>query len=298
MFRLLYSLLFVFVVCLSKNGFADIQCEDNKCWRNLHLGDYSVRAYDKRTTAPSMCILDADERVWYINFAKVNIPNSLHALYNGEVYSSTDAQYEIVDGKLLWAHPEVYLKSSGSQYINTGIAPSDTLGIKFDYHRESGTVDQVFIGSQLGAGGKGTPEYARFSLGGSSASHYWGWNMFNYTGLRDFIRYTVELNYMNNRRVTYNGIEHRKNLEEHLENPYPIYVFCTNNHGYANVCSNIKVYSVIITSGSDVVMHLVPVPAGLQIGDYTVPSNGMFDIVSQKFYGNSGTGEFEFGTDY
>ena len=296
MFRLLYSLLFVFVVCLSKNGFADIQCEDNKCWRNLHLGDYSVRAYDKRTTAPSMCILDADDRLWYINFAKVNIPNSLHALYNGEVYSSTDAQYEIVDGKLLWAHPEVYLKSSGSQYINTGIAPSDTLGIKFDYHRENGTDDQVLIGSQLN-NGSSTSEHARFSLG-SSYDKYWGWNAFYRTGLRDFIRYTVELNYMNNRRVTYNGIEHRKNLEEHLENPYPIYVFCTNHRGTVMFCSKIKVYSVIITSGSDVVMHLVPVPAGLQIGDYTVPSNGMFDIVSQKFYGNSGTGEFEFGTDY
>ncbi len=296
MFRLLYSLLFVFVVCLSKNGFADIQCEDNKCWRNLHLGDYSVRAYDKRTTDPSMCILDADDRVWYINFAKVNIPNSLHALYNGEVYSSTDAQYEIVDGKLLWAHPEVYLKSSGSQYINTGIAPSDTLGIKFDYHRESGTDDQVLIGSQLN-NGSSTSEHARFSLG-SSYDQYWGWNAFYRTGLRDFIRYTVELNYMNNRRVTYNGIEHRKNLEEHLENPYPIYVFCTNHRGTVMFCSTIKVYSVIITSGSDIVMHLVPVPAGLQIGDYTVPSNGMFDIVSQKFYGNSGTGEFEFGTDY
>ena len=296
MFRLFYSLLFVFVVCLSKNGFADIQCEGNKCWRNLHLGDYSVRAYDKRTTDPSMCILDADDKVWYINFAKVNIPNSLHALYNGEVYSSTDTQYEIVDGKLLWAHPEVYLKSSGSQYINTGIAPSDTLGIKFDYHRESGTDDQVLIGSQLN-NGSSIPEHARFSLG-SSYDQYWGWNAFYRTGLKDFIRYTVELNYMNNRRVTYNGIEHRKNLEEHLENPYPIYVFCTNHRGTVMFCSKIKVYSVIITSGSDIVMHLVSVPAGLQIGDYTVPSNGMFDIVSQKFYGNSGTGEFEFGTDY
>ena len=103
---------------------------------------------------------------------------------------------------------------------------------------------------------------------------------------------------MNNRRVTYNGIEYANNLEEHLENPYPIYVFCTNHRGTVMFCSKIKVYSVIITSGSDVVMHLVPVPAGLQIGDYTVPSNGMFDIVSQKFYGNSGKGEFEFGTDY
>lgn len=296
MFRLLYSLLIVFVVCLSKNGFADIQCEEDKCWRNLYLGDYSVRAYDKRTTDPSMCILDADDKLWYVNFAKGNIPNSLHALYNGEVYSATDAQYEIVDGKLLWAHPEVYLKSSGSQYIDTGIVPSDILGIKFDYHRESGTADHVLIGSQLEIGAA-VPEYARFTLG-SSTSQYWGWNTYYHTGLKDFIRYTVELNYMNNRRVTYNGEEYGKNLVEHVENPYPIYVFCTNKLGTATVCSKIKVYSVIITSGTDVIMHLVPVPAGLQIGDYTVPSNGMFDIVSQKFYGNSGKGDFEFGMDY
>ena len=45
------------------------------------------------------------------------------------------------------------------------------------------------------------------------------------------------------------------------------------------------------------VRHFVPVPTGLQIGDFTVPSNGMFDIVEQKFYPNQGTGTFTYGKD-
>lgn len=57
------------------------------------------------------------------------------------------------------------------------------------------------------------------------------------------------------------------------------------------------VYDVKIYEDDTLVRHLVPVPRGLKIGDYTVPENGMWDIVEQKFYGNSGTGEFLYGSD-
>ena len=43
------------------------------------------------------------------------------------------------------------------------------------------------------------------------------------------------------------------------------------------------------------VRDFVPVPAGLQIGNFVVPSNGMWDVVEQKFYGNKGTGNFMYG---
>ena len=131
-----------------------------------------------------------------------------------------------------------------------------------------------------------------------SAESYWGWNTYKHTGLSTTERYAVTLNYKNDRMVTYNDTVYGSNLATHLDNPYSIYVFCTNNHGTAAVCSKIKVYSVVITDGSDIIMHLVPVPAGLKIGDFTVPSNGMFDIVSQTFYGNSGSGEFEYGAEF
>ena len=255
-----------------------------------------VRAFDSRKTTPSLCIRDSDNNTWYVNCVLGVLPNSLHIKHENKIYSTTEALYEVVDGKLIWAHPDVYLKSNGTQYINTGVVPSDTLGLHFDYWRESGTSDHVLIGSQLEIG-RQVSEYARFTFGQSS-SPYWGWNTYNHTGLSTTDRYTTTLNYKNDRTVTYNGDVYGTNLETHLDNPWPIYVFCTNNHGTAAVCSKIKVYHVIFTDGADTIMHMVPVPAGLQIGDFIVPSNGMFDIVSQTFYGNSGTGEFEFGTDY
>ena len=55
-------------------------------------------------------------------------------------------------------------------------------------------------------------------------------------------------------------------------------------------------YTKIYQNGV-LVRHFVPVPCGLQIGDFVVPSNGMWDIVEQKFYGNMGTGDFIYGVD-
>lgn len=289
-FPVIYMLLFI---C---TAYAQMQCDDSRCWHTLNFGEHSVRAYDKRSTTPSICIQDTSGQIWYVNMVLGMLPQTLHAQQGTEIYSATDALYEIVDGRLVWAHPDIYLQSSGTQYIDTGITPSDTLGLRFDYLRESGTSDHVLIGSQLEIG-SAVPEYARFTLGQSN-SPYYGWNTYRHTGLSITERYLVNMNYMNSREVTYNGAVVKTGLETHVDNPYPIYVFCTNRKGTASVCSKIKVYSAILTDGAETVMHLVPVPSGLQIGDFTVPSNGMFDIISQKFYGNSGTGDFEFGTDY
>ncbi|MBQ8367961.1 MAG: hypothetical protein IJX43_02810 [Alphaproteobacteria bacterium] len=296
--RICYRLLVGVIVfgLLGVELFAASECDDNRCWRNLHVGDTVFKAYDTRTTTPSLCIQDSDNATWYVNLATGKIPNSLHVKYQNNIYSATDAIYAVIDGRLTWAHPDVYLESSGGQYIDTGIIPSDTLGLEFSYIRESGTSDHVLIGSQLEIGSQ-VPEYARFTLGQSS-SPYWGWNTYRHTGLSTTGRYTVHLNYKNDRTVRYNGDVYGTDLGTHLDNPYPVFVFCTNRKGTAAVCSKIKVYYAIFTDGADVVMHLVPVPAGLQIGDFTVPENGMFDIVSQKFYGNLGSGEFTFGTDY
>jgi len=43
--------------------------------------------------------------------------------------------------------------------------------------------------------------------------------------------------------------------------------------------------------------HFVPVPKDLVIGDFTVPSHGMFEIVEQRFYPNAGTGDFDIDRD-
>ena len=49
--------------------------------------------------------------------------------------------------------------------------------------------------------------------------------------------------------------------------------------------------------GDTLIRHFVPVPTGLVIGNYTVPENGMFDIVTQTFYANPGAGNFQYGKE-
>ena len=60
-----------------------------------------------------------------------------------------------------------------------------------------------------------------------------------------------------------------------------------------------KIYNFKVLNSTNTILkyHFVPVPTGLQIGDFTVPSNGMFDIVNQQFYPNQGTGTFTYGKD-
>ena len=56
---------------------------------------------------------------------------------------------------------------------------------------------------------------------------------------------------------------------------------------------NCKIYD----TNNNLIYYLVPVKQGLIIGNYTVPSNGLFDIVTQTFFANQGSGTFIFGKD-
>lgn len=58
-----------------------------------------------------------------------------------------------------------------------------------------------------------------------------------------------------------------------------------------------KMYYFKIFKNNVLLLYLVPVPTNLQIGSFTVPSNGMFDIVNQQFYANQGSGTFTYGKD-
>ena len=60
---------------------------------------------------------------------------------------------------------------------------------------------------------------------------------------------------------------------------------------------NGKLYYAQFFEDGTLIRHFVPVPQGLVIGNYTVPSNGMFDIVNQQFYANQGSGTFTIGKD-
>ena len=54
---------------------------------------------------------------------------------------------------------------------------------------------------------------------------------------------------------------------------------------------------IIYDENNNVIQYLVPVPKDLQIGNFTVPSNGLFDIITQTFFAYQGSGTFIFGKD-
>lgn len=225
-------------------------------------------------------------------------------------YTSKD--YKFDGDKLIWANPDLYLKSSGTQYIDTGLIP-DTKNkavivatpIKVWTPGEAGAVQAPFFGTLDRTYGGTSMFAAVFQNSGTTGKiDFWP-----YIGSRRAFSLVDAYWDTNTRyRVTIDGKEEGEQILEDVTNGKVLFSI-KDNFGY--IASNLslcifrygygyseeKVYDFKIYE-SDVLLHnFVPVPAGLQIGSFVVPSNGMFDIVEQKFYANQGKGDFEFGKD-
>ena len=88
--------------------------------------------------------------------------------------------------------------------------------------------------------------------------------------------------------VNINGVETATDVvSEYSYEPGIVDIWaCNMGKDYYRVYPEpMRTYYFIIRDNEIMVRHFVPVPAGLQIGDFTVPENGMWDIVEQKFYG-------------
>ena len=53
----------------------------------------------------------------------------------------------------------------------------------------------------------------------------------------------------------------------------------------------------IYNSSNVLVRDFIPVKSGMEIGNQTITANGMWDAVNQTFYGNLGSGSFDFHID-
>ena len=78
-----------------------------------------------------------------------------------------------------------------------------------------------------------------------------------------------------------------------------IFAVCPNGQSVilGDESPNKRFYYFKIWDNDVLVRDMVPVPACMRIGDFIVPENGMWDIVNQQFYGNSGTGSFIYGKE-
>lgn len=222
--------------------------------------------------------------------------------------------FVIEDGKLVGVNENVYLQNTGTSYINTGIiADSDTklvINYKIDSSREISSSTRNWIcGGSVGYNLRKN-FYGGFWQTSATNIYYWlntsdkgaGYNAG--TAFTDFTaKYKIELNGVNIDTKSYLYKNNTTswtytNTAGEITQSNPVTLFTR----YSNIDSASsyflgRIYDCSISKSGVLLQKLVPVPKGLVIGDFVVPSNGMFDIVTQTFYGNEGAGEFNIGTD-
>lgn len=258
---------------------------------HLHVGQKEYRLLSQRRTTPSVCV-GLQGSVYYVSLVEAQIDDELAVGYNNKVYSGCDItdNYCIVDGVLYWADPNLYLKSKGQQYIDTKVVPD--LDTSFEIE-----MADLSVGTYGLFGVKtGSVPSTNTGFGISLDNDKFGFFR-NGTKIDDAMtkddRYHVF--YLSNTSASIDGTLYDFDpATTPINQNQSMYAFGYNHNGLA-YDKTLAVKYIKIWQGDDLIRYLVPVPAGLVIGDYTVPSNGMFDIVEQRFYENGGISNFEYG---
>lgn len=176
-----------------------------------------------------------------------------------------------------------YIESDSShQYINLNYIPTMQTGVKAHVEYTSLASDNYFIGCRDDSGN------TRFWLGiaGNAlrgAIGNWGSSGIPAVANKKYL-FTFNLN-CDKKQGLDDNIKDLTMVEE-FEPERPMYLFAPNNKGIANYGSACKIYDCKIYEGSKLVMDLVPAKRKI---DNIV---GMYDLVTETFYTNQGTGSF------
>ena len=172
-----------------------------------------------------------------------------------------------------------YIQSSGTQYVNTGVLVSKNLEIKLKFMLTS-TTNNGIVGYMQSAS-SGTNRFAVFQYGGAwyfdfgndSTGRISG-GSFNANTLYDI---TAGNRYIKNNATGSNIIS--GSVISNLTNSNSISILCETNCGIG------KIYSCQIYGNGTLVRDFVPcINASGEVG--------LYDLVTQAFYGNDGTGTF------
>ena len=181
-----------------------------------------------------------------------------------------------------------YIESTGTQYINTGYNPTKTLKIETDI--SIGNSNKTIFGAY-------NNNSERLQLYVQNSTYYPVVRIFGSTsqvsissGFTLNSKHNIVLDLVN-LELSLDGRTGKVTDEGCTNINYPIYVLAGNSSGTANTLISAKLYSFRMWDDNVLVRDFVPC--------YRKSDNvaGLYDVVNNKFYTNSGTGNFDVGAD-
>ncbi len=270
------------------------------CWGYaLRIGNASIPAHAEKFGMPSFNIMTDNGSVYHIPMVRKNLTNTLHVMYDNAVYSACIGtkthvgHHWFVGDCLVGADDDVYLKIQND--VTNGYLNNIDTGVNWlDSSRVVFTVGYRHIETPP----RGYEDRAMFFASSSAFPNVLGTN---------YITYSSGIVSLNNRAPRLLRVFPDltcAQFKERTKQTFDINYVATGEDTIVfgswwdeYWSRTMNWYDVVIYNGDTLLGHFIPVPAGMVIGNYTVPANGMWDVVGQKFYGNSGTGDFIYGVD-
>jgi len=182
-----------------------------------------------------------------------------------------------------------YIESSGTQYIDTGIQTSNYIKIEAEVVNTFGLqASSTYSGSLLG--GRISSTDSNFSYTAGASNDYIG----NGTSIltidknsnSDLLKITYSNSSINIKCSNY--IYTNNNLVSNVTTRKNIYIFAMNNNDVATNNGTYKLYKFKIYDNNILVRNFIPCYNSLNVV-------GLYDLVSNTFFTNQGTGVFTYG---
>ena len=241
------------------------------------------------------------------NYTKIRLYASIR--YSQDYYTtykniqlelgSTATSYEPYQGNNIsyqWKLPDEYqevkyIESTGTQYIDTGIIgrPNIKVETNFELTDSTNISNCGFIGSRENSG------TSRFYII-SFYSNKWHLGLpsditsSTHPIVRNEIQNVIFQSIDGNYSLTVNGTE-IYNGNSTFSTTYPMYLFGVNNYGTVSRRSSFKLYTLKIQQDGNYIRNYIPC---YRKSDGEI---GLYDLISQTFFANQGTGEFLKGED-
>lgn len=176
-----------------------------------------------------------------------------------------------------------YIESTGTQYIDTGFKPNQDTRVVLRFEPIAGTVNTTFFGTQNGS--KKSTFIFLFVTTDQITRYCYNNIHADYAGLYSGV-HTLDAN----ANVWYvDGAVVHTFPAGTFQCNHNLILFAYNNAGIVRNITSSRIYESEIYNNSVLARHFIPCIA--QNGEI-----GLYDAVSETFFGNDGTGEFIAGT--